>query len=221
MLTLPTGDQAEFAGEGVVVEGRGIVSLRRPRWEIAANLGLRLRTQDVVFLSPEVTFGNELTYGVAGSIVLPGLEGKWSAQAEIAGVWGLNIGPSPAEARAGLRWQLNSTLAVGAALGAGIGDTESIGTPGFRGIVELRWNLDPHADADGDGIPDALDKCPFEPEDFDGFEDADGCPDPDNDHDGIPDKSSISAPTSPRTSTISATGTAAPILTTTAMASPT
>lgn len=32
-------------------------------------------------------------------------------------------------------------------------------------------------DSDGDGIPDRFDKCPFEPEDWDGFEDEDGCPD--------------------------------------------
>jgi OOP family OmpA-OmpF porin len=43
-------------------------------------------------------------------------------------------------------------------------------------------------DRDGDGIPDDLDKCPDDPEDFDKFEDEDGCPDPDNDKDGIPDK---------------------------------
>jgi outer membrane protein OmpA-like peptidoglycan-associated protein len=43
-------------------------------------------------------------------------------------------------------------------------------------------------DRDGDGIPDDIDKCPDEPEDFDGFEDEDGCPDLDNDKDGIPDK---------------------------------
>ena len=33
---------------------------------------------------------------------------------------------------------------------------------------------DPLADRDGDGIPDVKDKCPDEPEDFDGFEDEDG-----------------------------------------------
>jgi outer membrane protein OmpA-like peptidoglycan-associated protein len=44
------------------------------------------------------------------------------------------------------------------------------------------------ADRDGDGIPDAVDACPDEPEDKDGFQDEDGCPDPDNDRDGIPDK---------------------------------
>jgi OOP family OmpA-OmpF porin len=45
----------------------------------------------------------------------------------------------------------------------------------------------PPSDTDGDGIPDVLDKCPHEPEDKDGFQDADGCPDPDNDGDGVPD----------------------------------
>jgi outer membrane protein OmpA-like peptidoglycan-associated protein len=42
-------------------------------------------------------------------------------------------------------------------------------------------------DRDQDGVDDAADGCPDEPEDRDGFEDDDGCPDPDNDHDGIPD----------------------------------
>ncbi|MGA9655188.1 MAG: OmpA family protein [Polyangia bacterium] len=42
-------------------------------------------------------------------------------------------------------------------------------------------------DRDGDGIPDNIDKCPDQPEDFDGFQDEDGCPDLDNDGDGIPD----------------------------------
>ncbi len=42
-------------------------------------------------------------------------------------------------------------------------------------------------DTDGDGIPDSKDLCILEPEDIDGYEDADGCPDPDNDNDGIPD----------------------------------
>lgn len=44
------------------------------------------------------------------------------------------------------------------------------------------------ADNDQDGIPDKYDDCPKQSEDFDGFQDEDGCPDPDNDGDGIPDK---------------------------------
>jgi outer membrane protein OmpA-like peptidoglycan-associated protein len=42
-------------------------------------------------------------------------------------------------------------------------------------------------DTDGDGIMDKFDECPREPEDYDGFEDGDGCPDPDNDGDGLLD----------------------------------
>ena len=44
------------------------------------------------------------------------------------------------------------------------------------------------SDRDRDGMVDELDKCPDDPEDKDGFEDADGCPDDDNDKDGVEDK---------------------------------
>ncbi|MDI7268734.1 MAG: OmpA family protein [Myxococcota bacterium] len=40
---------------------------------------------------------------------------------------------------------------------------------------------------DGDAVEGALDACPLEREDEDGFQDDDGCPDPDNDGDGIVD----------------------------------
>jgi outer membrane protein OmpA-like peptidoglycan-associated protein len=43
------------------------------------------------------------------------------------------------------------------------------------------------ADRDGDGIPDDVDRCPDQPEDYDGFQDSDGCPEPDNDGDGVLD----------------------------------
>lgn len=46
-------------------------------------------------------------------------------------------------------------------------------------------------DTDADGLFDANDKCPKDPEDVDGFQDADGCPDPDNDQDGIQDTSDM------------------------------
>ncbi|MBI4362932.1 MAG: beta-galactosidase [Euryarchaeota archaeon] len=41
-----------------------------------------------------------------------------------------------------------------------------------------------YKDTDMDGVPDSTDKCPWLPEDRDGWADADGCPDPDNDGDG-------------------------------------
>jgi hypothetical protein len=43
------------------------------------------------------------------------------------------------------------------------------------------------ADRDGDGVSNRDDQCVDDPEDFDGFQDDDGCPDPDNDDDGVLD----------------------------------
>jgi outer membrane protein OmpA-like peptidoglycan-associated protein len=43
------------------------------------------------------------------------------------------------------------------------------------------------SDRDRDGIPDSVDRCPDDPEDYDGFQDDDGCPELDNDRDGVPD----------------------------------
>ncbi len=42
-------------------------------------------------------------------------------------------------------------------------------------------------DRDRDGNPNRTDQCPDDPEDYDQFEDEDGCPDLDNDQDGVPD----------------------------------
>jgi len=47
--------------------------------------------------------------------------------------------------------------------------------------------MDPGADTDGDGLAAADDLCPYALEDYDEFEDLDGCPDPDNDQDGTLD----------------------------------
>ena len=47
--------------------------------------------------------------------------------------------------------------------------------------------LEGDTDRDADGITDSNDACPSEPEDYDGFEDEDGCPEADNDGDGLLD----------------------------------
>jgi outer membrane protein OmpA-like peptidoglycan-associated protein len=52
---------------------------------------------------------------------------------------------------------------------------------------ELRLAQQKPSDRDGDGIIDSEDGCPDRAEDFDGFEDKDGCPDIDNDGDLVLD----------------------------------
>ena len=51
-------------------------------------------------------------------------------------------------------------------------------TPAWRGIVSVSFLNKPPPDRDADGIVDKHDTCPDEPEDFDGFQDEEGCPDP-------------------------------------------
>jgi outer membrane protein OmpA-like peptidoglycan-associated protein len=46
----------------------------------------------------------------------------------------------------------------------------------------------PSRDGDGDGIADPIDRCPAQPENYNGYGDEDGCPDdPDSDGDGLAD----------------------------------
>jgi len=56
----------------------------------------------------------------------------------------------------------------------------------------------PDLDQDKDKIIDTADECPNEAEDWDDFDDSDGCPDIDNDNDKVPDDSDV-APDEPET----------------------
>jgi len=87
------------------------------------------------------------------------------------------------EGDVGVRWTKNHVTMTAA---IGMGFVRGLGQPRFRAIVGVSWSPQTD-DLDADGIPDSRDECPRLPEDFDGFEDADGCMDPDNDNDFIPD----------------------------------
>ena len=64
----------------------------------------------------------------------------------------------------------------------GIADKDDV-CPLKKGVAEFSGCVD----SDGDKLVDEKDKCPNEAEDFDKFEDSDGCPELDNDKDGIAD----------------------------------
>src|SRR5690606_20090528 len=88
-------------------------------------------------------------------------------------------GTNTAEALlAGQITPISSGIAITAGGGAGV--MRGVGTPDFRGFLGIAYTHEV-LDSDGDGIVDEADRCPTKPEDFDGYEDDDGCPDLDND----------------------------------------
>ncbi len=91
----------------------------------------------------------------------------------------------PLEANGALRYRFDSGVAM--TVGGGAGILAGVGTPRARAFLGLMW-APQNTDKDADGILNEEDSCPTDPEDADGFEDADGCPDPDNDGDGIEDE---------------------------------
>lgn len=197
-ITLPTGDDGDFAGEAGWVLGWGLrFGYRTDDVVVAGGVGVRVRTQEVVLLSPARPHGNELTAS-AGIAVraaplgrqLGGSDRAW-VLAEVEGVRGDDPGtgsrgPSPAEARLGVRLDVAHCWSVGVGGGAGFTPDE-IGSPGYRLIAQVTFHQDSIRDRDHDGVRDGQDACWRAAEDRDGVDDWDGCPELDDDGDGILD----------------------------------
>ncbi len=169
------GDTLPSAGLRLIIDGE------KGPFSVGANFAGVFRDKGSVGAT---TVGSEGRYSVAagyhvGPVVRVLADGfgttRFSATAgentfEIDG--GLQIVP------------LSSPVTV--SLGAGTAIVEGVGVPKFRGFLGLLYAVEKR-DRDDDGIDDALDQCPTDKEDRDGYEDADGCPDPDNDLDTVPD----------------------------------
>mgnify|MGYP001553233262 CR=1 FL=1 len=214
-VTVPTGGKDSFLGEGRVTVTPTVIvdkDFFRGRLRLAANVGARLRFgnddtwNDTRTCTPltggDVQCGSgmvlqtkhRLQYGVGVAFgVVPQ---RFDIVAEFIGQMGFggssDVDRMAHEVLAGLRLYLarNSYMMLGAGRGlrGGWGSTNySYGSPDIRGF--LGFVFEPNiGDRDGDGIKDDVDKCPTQPEDFDDFEDEDGCPDEDNDKDGILDE---------------------------------
>lgn len=88
--------------------------------------------------------------------------------------------------RLGLR--LQALYANGEPRPAGNGQPAGDRTSNFDVTLGVVYTLGGKPDdTDGDRLADTADKCPTQAEDYDGFEDTDGCPELDNDSDGVPD----------------------------------
>jgi outer membrane protein OmpA-like peptidoglycan-associated protein len=146
-------------------------------WSLGVNARLRWPRKSTGFLSPWIDFepsftrsgdNNRFAFSIGAGISIPGGDtrrfwfGPFVRYFQIATF-----------ERAGFDFTDAKTILAGFAFEVG---------PPISG--ETRPAM---GDRDGDGILDADDKCPEQPEDRDGFEDNDGCPDGDNDQDGIAD----------------------------------
>jgi outer membrane protein OmpA-like peptidoglycan-associated protein len=175
--TLPTGDPARFRGEGAATATPRLMASLPTHiaglpvaWD--ATLGARLRrTQDVAGLG----LRSELEAHAGAAVSLPTAR-PWTALVELSAVSAatdpFNRGLFAAELLAGARTRFGATLVT---VGGALGLAQGLGTPDFRLFVAFGWAT-AATDSDGDGIPDALDLCPQQAEDIDGYQDEDGCP---------------------------------------------
>lgn len=197
-LVVPTGDDGDFAGE----ESWSGTWSARLGWrndavELVGGFGVRLRAEQVVLLSPARPHANEFQVDAGVAVRLSalgvhvGAPGQVWALAEIQAAYGDDSGrgangPSPGEARLGVRAHVAHCWTAAFAAGGGFTPDE-IGSPAWRVVAQLAFHQAPIHDLDGDGVIDSKDACWREREDRDGYQDWDGCPEPDNDGDGVLD----------------------------------
>jgi OmpA-OmpF porin, OOP family len=176
---------------------------REGRLRMAINAGIRLRKDTRTFVDdgagetpdvnrPATTTGgtiqasNEIPFGFGIAYALS--KQKFDVVGEVFGSvpLGDHDNYQPLEALVGFKLYLarNSFLSLG--VGRGLQASKGA-NPDARAMIGIVF--EPNiGDRDGDGLKDDVDKCPDDPEDFDRFEDEDGCPEPDNDRDGILDE---------------------------------
>jgi len=129
-LRLPTGNENHFAGEaGAVLGWNLLVDYRWRGLRVATNLGLRLRTKEVILLSPARAHTNELLATVSAEYRLPSV--PVGVLAEYAKVKGDGLGPSPGEARLGIAGYVLPRATVRVATSRGTTPGE-VGSPAWR-----------------------------------------------------------------------------------------
>jgi len=187
LVTLPTGSPENLQGnESVTFEPRLMAQMAFGRqFRFGASVGAILRPEKQQLFNIDV--GTELTFGLgieykidpdAFAIILEGY-GKASLES------GTQAEENPIEVALAARyWPVKEHALT---LGVARGLTEGYGSPDFRVFLGYNFTSKEDDDPDGDGIRGRDDQCPYEPEDFDKFEDEDGCADLDNDRDGIRD----------------------------------
>jgi MYXO-CTERM domain-containing protein len=205
-VTLPTATAEAYLGAaGTSIHPKLVVSSELGPIVAAANLGARFQPETTLF---EATEGHKMTAQVGAMWRAD----SWSLGVEFLGATSLDAPlANPYESRGELvlggRYDITERVELLAGVGRGV--IRGIGAPALRSFINLAYHqgdsgdpcIDPPTgtfasvspqrcpgyDFDADGIENAADQCPRDPEDKDGFEDDDGCPDLDNDDDSIAD----------------------------------
>ena len=188
-ITFPTASSGDgyLGEEGVSMVPELIVSRAFEALQLALNLGYRWRPEAQLLdlnVGPELIYRLGVGYDFSHSDELPfelALTANGSAATE--DFFG-NANESPLELLFGVTYQPVDPWTV--TLGAGTGLISGFGTPVYRLFAGASY-AQRRYDRDGDGFTDDEDICPDDPEDFDDFEDDDGCPETDNDQDGLLD----------------------------------
>ncbi len=198
---LPTaGAASEWLGaDGLTTYGTVVINREFSSLGVALNVGVEIPfgSDDFVDDSPPMRNGipgpmtglrvaSGLSIPMGIGVSYPIVPGHFDLVSEVIGAVVPNAeNYQPLEALVGSKFYLaqNSFLSLG--VGAGLMPTRG-GNPDFRGFVGIVFEPSV-GDMDNDGFKDDVDRCPQTPEDFDDFEDSDGCPELDNDLDQIND----------------------------------
>jgi outer membrane protein OmpA-like peptidoglycan-associated protein len=141
---------------------------------LAANVGTRLgpaSSLDNVDLADQFVYRLGAGYSISDEAgVSLDLGGQMAYSAPLS-----NPAGAPLEGIVGGWGRLSEVLVLRGGIGRGL--TPGIGSPVARVITMLSFEPKAEVDTDGDGLVDTADGCPLQPEDFDGYQDDDGCPD--------------------------------------------
>ncbi len=186
-VLIPIGDPSRLLAQPVLAGDVGFaLDYRQGPTLWALNLGLRMSDQNGLHSS--VAWGRQLHFGFGAAMTITervDLHAEVVGRTQLSAPFSYSQG-TPIEALGGL--QVDAMPGLRVRLAGGTGLTPGIGAPAWRVVGAMSWTPgEVDRDVDLDGISDKLDACSREPEDFDGFEDEDGCPDPDNDDDGLSD----------------------------------
>jgi outer membrane protein OmpA-like peptidoglycan-associated protein len=189
-IAFPTGSRADFTSDGTVRARPTLgVDARFGAFRAGLNAGYEFRPLRRLadFTSNDVVHFQAWS---AIDIVPEHLEAGFLARGFVTTAANSRSGDAGPGRTVGLELLGLLGLRVGDWLlqfGGGASVLRGVGTPDGRAFLGFGYTPTPAPDADGDGLPDDEDDCHLTAEDFDGFEDADGCPDTDNDGDRIPD----------------------------------